>query len=179
MKKNNNKLDIDIIAEKITMAVGSGTSLIIHTMLFLGCFALIALGASADKIMLILTTIVSLEAIYLSLFIQISVNRSNRTIDDIQEDVEEISEDVEEIQKDIDDIQEDVEEISEDVDEIQKDIDDIQEDVDEIQEEVEDIEEEISGVDSDGNPVPDSEAQRLDRIERMLEALIVEIQSKK
>ncbi|MCC6323696.1 DUF1003 domain-containing protein, partial [Candidatus Nomurabacteria bacterium] len=81
-----------------------------------------------DKILLVVTTLVSLEAIYLSIFIQMSVNRQARKLHAVARDVEEIQEDVEEIQ-------EDVEGIEKDVDEIQKDVDEIQEDVEEIQEE--------------------------------------------
>ncbi len=88
-----------------------------------------------DEVLLVLTTVVSLEAIYLAIFIQMSVNRHNesleeveKNIDEIQEDVEEITTDVDEVSKDIDEIQEDVDEIQEDVDEISKNIDEIQED---------------------------------------------------
>ena len=78
-----------------------------------------------DKMLLVLTTVVSLEAIYLAIFIQMSVNKSHEHIEDLKEDVTEIQEDIEYIQ-------EDIEEISEDIDEIQEDIDEIQEDIDEI-----------------------------------------------
>ena len=60
---------------------------------------------SAD-ILLILTTLVSLEAIYLSIFIQMTVNKHG-------EELEEVSEDIGEIQEDVDELQEDVEEITE------------------------------------------------------------------
>ena len=110
-------------ALKVTNWVGSIWSIIIHTIIFIFFIILIALGYSADKVMLILTTLVSLEAIYLSLFIQMTVNKHSEHIADIAEDV--------------DDIQEDIEEISEDVEDIQEDIDDIQEDIEDIQEDTE------------------------------------------
>lgn len=126
----------------VTGWIGSIPSVITHTILFVGAFILVLMGVDLERVLLVLTTLVSLEAIYLSIFIQMSVNHQARAlanvekdIDEIQEDVEEISEDVEEIQEDIDEIQEDVEEISEDVGEIQEDIDEIQEDVEEIVEE--------------------------------------------
>lgn len=72
---------------------------------------MIILGYNADKVMLILTTIVSLEAIYLSLFIQMTVNKHSEDIAEIAEDVDDIQEDIEEISEDVDDIQEDIEEI--------------------------------------------------------------------
>ena len=68
-------------------------------------------GFSSSDILLVLTTIVSLEAIYLSIFIQMTVNKHAEELEEVSEDIEEIQEDVDEIQKDVDEIQEDVEEI--------------------------------------------------------------------
>ena len=99
-------------AYRMTRWIGSPTSLVAHTFVFLGCFAAVWFGYVAyDHMLLVLTTIVSLEAIYLSIFIQMTVNMTTEAVEDI-------SEDVEEIQEDIDEIQENVEEISEDVDEM-------------------------------------------------------------
>jgi peptidoglycan hydrolase CwlO-like protein len=67
--------------------------------------------------MLILTTAVSLEAIYLALFIQMSVNRQTAELRAVSEEVEEISNDIDEIQEDVEDLAEEVEEISEDIEE--------------------------------------------------------------
>ena len=131
MTKDKNTHTADSLPERLalktTSYIGSPTSLIIHTLFFAGIFSLRNFGFSTDQIMLILTTIVSLEAIYLSIFIQITVNHQAKQIREVGADVEEISEDVEEISKDIDDIQEDVEEISKDVDDIQEDVEEIQE----------------------------------------------------
>ena len=102
-------------ADNATKWIGSTSSLITHTILFAGCFALIVFGVNFERVMLVLTTIVSLEAIYLAIFIQMTVNKNTADIEDIAEDVEDIQEDVDEIQEDIDEIQEDVEEIQEDV----------------------------------------------------------------
>ncbi len=112
------------LVEKITTWVGSGSSLVLHTVLFAASFVLAASGeVTWDKMLLFVTTIVSLEAIYLSILIQMSVNRQaadlaevSEDVEDIQEDIEEISQDVDEIQKDVDEIQEDVEEISDEDD---------------------------------------------------------------
>ncbi len=125
-----------------TRWVGSTASLLIHTALFIASFSLYFYGVQIDKILLVVTTLVSLEAIYLSIFIQMSVNRQAKRLHAVARDVEEIQEDVDEIQKDVDEIQEDVEGIEKDVDEIQKDVDEIQEDVDEINEEDEEEEKE-------------------------------------
>jgi len=106
-------------AEKLTASVGSVRSLIIHTIFFIGVFALRFLGVATSDILLILTTIVSLEAIYLSILIQITVNKQAEELEEVSEDIEEIQQDVDEIQKDVDEIQEDVEGIQEDVEDIQ------------------------------------------------------------
>src|SRR6185437_10701857 len=93
--------------ERLTAWIGSGQSLALHTVVFVAFFALSFTGfLSWDLMFLILTTIVSLEAIYLAIFIQMTVNRHAA-------ELAEVSEDVDEIQEDIDEIQEDVEEISE------------------------------------------------------------------
>lgn len=125
----NSMTEIDAVSQKMTRWIGSVASLIVHTILFAFCFIIVLLGAPLDRVLLVLTTIVSLEAIYLAIFIQMSVNKNTADIDEIQEDVEEIAEDVDEIQKDIDEIQEDVDEIQEDVDEIQEDVEVIGEEV--------------------------------------------------
>ena len=111
--------------ERVTTWVGSIPSLIVHTCVFAGFFVLSFMGFfSWDLMFLILTTIVSLEAIYLAIFIQMTVNRQAK-------ELEEVSEDIDEIQEDIDEIQEDVEEIQEDVDEMQEDVEEITEDAEE------------------------------------------------
>ncbi|RJQ23304.1 DUF1003 domain-containing protein [Candidatus Parcubacteria bacterium] len=121
-------------SEKITTWVGSTSSLIVHTILFFASFLLIFVGVEADKVLLVLTTIVSLEAIYLSIFIQMTVNRHADSLEDVEEDIEEIQEDVEELSEDVEEISEDIEEIQEDVEEISEDVEEISEDVEEIQE---------------------------------------------
>ncbi|MBX4198352.1 hypothetical protein KW782_03400 [Candidatus Parcubacteria bacterium] len=100
--------------------MGSIPSLIVHTLFFIGSFSLIFLGFDLQSVLLILTTAVSLEAIYLSLFIQMTVNRQAESIEDVAEDIDEIQEDIDEIQEDVDEIQEDVVGISVDVDEIRE-----------------------------------------------------------
>lgn len=134
MTSKERKQKIKKISDKFVKWIGSPFSLIIHTIFFGVMISLAFSDIGFDKVMLVLTTIVSLEAIYLSIFIQMTVNRH-------AEELEEVSEDIEEIQEDVGEIQKDVDEIQGDVDEIQKDVDEIQEDVDEIQGDVEDIEE--------------------------------------
>lgn len=140
---------LEKIALSVTRGVGSIWSIIIHTILFIGAFSSALFGVRLELVLLVLTTILSLEAIYLSIFIQMSVNHQARAIasvekdiDEIQEDVEEIAEDVEEISHDVEEIAEDVEGIQENVEGIAEDVEEMQEDIDEIQEDVEEMQEE-------------------------------------
>ncbi len=113
---------------KFTRWIGSSDSLILHTVFFAGIFVLLFFGFEFDALLLILTTAVSLEAIYLAIFIQMTVNKSMETIEEVGEDVEEIQEDVQEIQEDVGEIQGDVKELEGDIEDISQDIDKIQED---------------------------------------------------
>ena len=102
------------IAERFTTWLGSPFSIVVHTIVFAASFGSVFFGVKFDQVLLILTTAVSLEAIYLALFIQMSVNKNTQSLADVEEDIEEIAEDVEGIEKDIDEIQEDVDEIEKD-----------------------------------------------------------------
>ncbi len=167
--------ELNAVSLKMTRWIGSVQSLIVHTVLFVLCFVIVLLGAPLDRVLLVLTTIVSLEAIYLAIFIQMSVNKNTADIDEIQEDVEDIAEDIEEMEKDVDEIQKDIDEIQEDVDEIQEDVDEIQEDVDEIAEEVdgEDL--------ADTGKVHHKEAhpEILEKIQHVLESLAKDVEALK
>ncbi len=132
-EKIQNNSVAEVIAEKFTSWLGSTTSIVVHTIVFIAAFAFVLFGVPLDTVLLTLTTVVSLEAIYLALFIQMSVNKNTKSLADVEEDIEEIAEDVEEIQEDVEGIEKDIDEIQEDVEGIEKDIDEIQEDVDEIE----------------------------------------------
>ncbi len=108
---------IEKLALKSIHWIGSVSSLIVHTIIFAMGFLLYFLGVDFTKILLVMTTIVSLEAIYLSIFIQMSVNLQAQKLKILQEDVKDIQEDVEDIQEDVEEIQEDVEDIQEDIQE--------------------------------------------------------------
>ena len=146
---------LEKLSKKITMWTGSPWSIIVHTFFFIGIFGLRFFNVSTSDILLILTTLVSLEAIYLAIFIQMTVNEHS-------ENLEEVSEDIEELQENVEDISEDVEEIQKDVDEIQEDVEDISEDVEEISEEEDEKEEQ-------------KEKEKFNEIERTLKLLIQEI----
>lgn len=106
---------LDSVAILVTKAMGSTVSIIIHTILFVGIFVLALFGIPLESIMLILTTVVSLEAIYLSLLIQMTVNRNTASLEAVEEDIDKIEEDIDEIQEDVEEIEDDVEEISKDL----------------------------------------------------------------
>ena len=111
--KNLQKTIIQKTATGITKWIGSTTSVILHTLLFSLAFLIPYFGyIQLERMLLILTTIVSLEAIYLSIFIQMSLNMSKENIEIIQENIEEISDDIEELGEDIEEL---AEEMSEEV----------------------------------------------------------------
>lgn len=124
-------LDLEKLQEFALKAIkwlGSIESLIIHTILFVTFFILYLFGVDFNTVLLILTTVVSLEAIYLAIFIQMSVNIQSKKLESVASDVEGIQKDVEEIQEDVEDIQEDVEDIQDDVEELSEDDDEEDED---------------------------------------------------
>lgn len=112
-RKNKNTKIVDLLSVKIPQMMGTTQSIVIHTVLFGGIFLLTLFGFNIDQVMLILTTAVSLEAIYLSLFIQMTVNKQAESLEDVEEDIDEI-------QKDVEGIEDDVGEMTEDIEEIQK-----------------------------------------------------------
>lgn len=111
-QKNQPQLSqVEQLTEKAMYGIGSITSLVIHTALFIGIFSLKMFGFNIEEILLILTTAVSLEAIYLSIFIQMSVNRNTESLEVVEENIDEIQEDVEDIQEDVEDLEEDIDKI--------------------------------------------------------------------
>lgn len=113
---------VEQTALAVTRWIGSPASVVLHTLAFIASFLAVHYGyIKFEEMLLVLTTIVSLEAIYLSIFIQMTINYTTATVEDISEDVEEMQEDIGEIQEDVDELQEDVEDISEDFEEITED----------------------------------------------------------
>ena len=100
--------------QKIISWVGTTQSLIAHSIFFIFMMCLPFFGVESSLSLLILTTVVSLEAIYLNIFIQMGVNRHadeqkqtrivlssvQETIEDVQETMEDVQEDVQEIMED-------------------------------------------------------------------------------
>jgi low affinity Fe/Cu permease len=100
--------------ENVTTWIGSVQSLFVHTLAFILCGVIGYLRiADWNTILLVLTTAVSLEAIYLAIFIQMTVNHHSEELEEVSEDIDEIQEDIDEIQEDVDEMQEDVEDIQE------------------------------------------------------------------
>jgi len=125
-----------LLVERLIKGIGSVTSLVIHTIVFIASFAVVVFRlVDLSTMLLVLTTILSLEAIYLAIFIQMTVNQNTESLREVEEDIDEIQEDVEELNEDIDEMQEDLEEITEDVGEMQEDLEELGEDIEEMSEE--------------------------------------------
>lgn len=113
-KKLNGKAFLERGAFAFISRIGSIGSIIIHSIVFLIFILLGLLGGDWNTLLLILTTVVSLEAIYLAIFIQMTVNQNTQSLAEVEEDIDEIQKDIDVIQEDVDEIQEDVDEIHED-----------------------------------------------------------------
>ena len=101
-------------AISITRWIGSPTSIIVHTIAFVVAFVAVAEDLiSWSDMLLLLTTVVSLEAIYLAIFIQMTINYTTHELQEVGEDIEEMQEDIGELQEDVEEITEDFEEMSE------------------------------------------------------------------
>lgn len=164
----NNQEKLEKISKQITEWVGTPNSIIAHTIFFIGIFALRFFNYPFENILIILTTLVSLEAIYLAIFIQMTINRTTESLKSVEEDMGEI--------------QKDVEELGGDVEEISKDITEIQEDVQDIGEEVENISKDIvEEAEEDKNEEKEDEQtkQLIEKMEKQLNIIIEEIQQLK
>ena len=115
MKKIKSNKWSDKTAGNMTKWIGSPPSIIVHSTLFILAFASPLLGLPFDRMLLILTTAVSLEAIYLAIFIQMTVNRNTESLVEVEEDIDEIQEDIDEIIEDVDEI------VTDDKDDARKD----------------------------------------------------------
>jgi len=84
-----------MFADRVIHWVGSLYSIAVHTFIFVASFLLVCFHVtSLDRMLLVLTTVVSLEAIYLAIFIQMSLNRATKAIQEVGQDIDEIQEDV-------------------------------------------------------------------------------------
>lgn len=119
--KQKNGLESTAVA--VTRWVGSIQSVVVHTILFATSFLAVFTGfVTFDRMLLVLTTVVSLEAIYLAIFIQMSLNQARASLAEVEHDIDEIQHDVDEIQEDVSEIEMDVGEIQEDIEEEYEDL---------------------------------------------------------
>lgn len=124
--------------ERVIIWIGSPASLVLHTLSFVGFFAVsIFRWVPWDLMLLVLTTVVSLEAIYLAIFIQMTVNRQSQSLREVEEEVGDIQENIEELGENVEELGENVEELGENVEDLKEDVEDIQEDIGEIGEDEE------------------------------------------
>lgn len=75
---------------KLARWIGSVQSLIIHTILFTGIMSLVLFGIKSTQVLLILTTLGTMEAVYLGIIIQISINRQTAELEDVDREVHSI-----------------------------------------------------------------------------------------
>lgn len=121
--------------ERLIIWIGSPASLALHTLAFVCFFAVsIFRWVPWDLMLLILTTVVSLEAIYLAIFIQMTVNRQSQSLKEVEEEVGDIQENIEELGENVEELGENVEELGENVEDLKEDVEDIQEDIGEDEE---------------------------------------------
>ena len=81
---------------KLIRWVGSPYSVIFHTLLFVAIPTLTLIGFDLRSVLLIFTTWLSVEAIYLAIFIQMTVNRNTESLEEVEEDIEDIQEEASE-----------------------------------------------------------------------------------
>ncbi len=91
---------IQRLALRFSKWVGTPASLIVHTLIFLAFPGLIFLGVDSKDVLLVLTTGLSLEAIYLTIFLQMSVNHKFNQVSEGIEDIQEVIEEEFEISED-------------------------------------------------------------------------------
>ncbi|MEZ4180129.1 MAG: hypothetical protein R3B41_01230 [Candidatus Doudnabacteria bacterium] len=119
--------------DRFTHWIGSVQSIILHTIIFIFSFVLVLWGVHLETILLVLTTLVSLEAIYLALFIQMTVNRNTKSLESVEEDIEEIERDIDLIERDVDEMEKDIDKIEQHDDAEHKSDDQMQETLTQIQ----------------------------------------------
>lgn len=83
---------LEKVSFKFIKWVGTPYSVVFHTLLFAGIPTLSLLGFDLRTILLIFTTWLSVEAIYLAIFIQMTVNRNTESLEEVEEDIEDIQE---------------------------------------------------------------------------------------
>ena len=87
VKNSLNQIIVEKISERAVNWVWTPQSIVKRTVLFLEIFSLKFLGVGIDQILLILTTAVSLEVIYLAIFIRMTVNINTSSLKMVEDDI--------------------------------------------------------------------------------------------
>jgi septal ring factor EnvC (AmiA/AmiB activator) len=107
MARKKKKDILNEASDNIIKWVGSTNSLIIHTAVFVLSFVSpFIFKVSFDLVLLVLTTLVSLEAIYLAIFIQRSVNQQANRLEDVEDALDDVEESLDDVEESIDDVEE-------------------------------------------------------------------------
>ena len=94
MKKESSP--IEIFAHKATRWIGTTNCLVFHGVFFLIAFTITPF-IGLDRVLLVTTTLLSWEAIFIGIFLQMSINRHGERIEDIEADIDDILEDTEDL----------------------------------------------------------------------------------
>ena len=106
-KKKKKKLLLKDIPDILVKWVGTTESLLVHSAVFLLSFlSHWIFHLSLDLVLLVLTTVVSLEAIYLAIFIQRSVNQQSTRLEDVEDALDDVEESLDDVEESIDDVEE-------------------------------------------------------------------------
>lgn len=88
---------LDRVSDNITSWMGSTQSILFHSIILVATFGLIPLGFNPDSVLLVMTTILSIEAIFLAIFIQRAVNKQSVRLESaIEKIVKNVTENIEE-----------------------------------------------------------------------------------
>ena len=160
IKNNKKESAVEKLAVRITEWLGSPVSIGIHTLIFSLAFLVYLAGVKLEIILLVMTTFLSIEAIYLSLFIQLSVNVTKESLEDVEEDLGEIQEDVEGLEGASREMQEDVEGLEGTVRKLRKNMQGLEEDVEDISEDIDrfTLEEEKEGSEAGNTHIESSKS---------------------
>ena len=83
------------VALKLTHWIGTSTSLVVHSLIF-AAFLVAMFFFEPSQVLLVFTTMLSMEAIYLTIFLQMSVNKHSHLLSEVSENVDELMEEEEE-----------------------------------------------------------------------------------
>lgn len=112
LNKKRQLSPLEQFADRCIHWIGSPASLIVHSLFFITSLTLGVFGVPWVAVLLVLNTTVSLEAIYLAILIQISINRNTKSLEEVEENIDEIQENVGDIEESLEELELDGEEES-------------------------------------------------------------------